>query len=69
MLEEDRIISIETKIAFHEDLVQTLDNAVYEQQQRISALEAQLKDLVQRMTDVPQVSGEGDELPERPPHY
>ena len=69
MTEEDRIISIETKIAFHEDLVQTLNNTVYEQQQRISALEAQLKDLVHRMANLTQSSGEVANQDERPPHY
>ena len=69
MLEEDRIISIETKIAFHEDLMQTLSSTVYEQQQQISALEAQLKNLVQRMAGLTESSSDQVDLHERPPHY
>ncbi len=69
MLEEDRIIAIETKISFHEDLVQTLNNTIYDQQQRISALEDQLKNLVQRMANLSQDSSQPAEHSERPPHY
>ena len=69
MLEEDRIISIETKIAFHEDLVQTLNDTVFDQQQRIAALEDQLKNLVARMASLSHSSGDEADSHERPPHY
>lgn len=66
---EDRIIAIETKVDFHEDLVQTLNNTVFQQQQRISALEDQLKNLAQRMVVLGQSSSEPADHLERPPHY
>ncbi|HCU89617.1 MAG: SlyX protein [Legionellales bacterium] len=69
MLEEDRIISIESKIAFHEDLVQTLNNTVYNQQKRISDLENQLQTLLQRIVNLDQPSNNPTEHPEQPPHY
>lgn len=69
MLEEDRIISIESKIAFHEDLVQTLNNTVYNQQKRISDLEDQLQALLQRIANLGHSSNDPAEHPERPPHY
>ena len=69
MADEDRIISIETKIAFLEDIVQTLNDTVVSQQQRISALEEQYKNLAQRLASISQSSGQEADLDERPPHY
>ena len=69
MADEDRIISIETKIAFLEDLVQSLNDTVVSQQQAILALEEQYKNLVQRLASISQSSGEETNLDERPPHY
>ena len=69
MADEDRIISIETKIAFLEDLVQSLNDTVVSQQQAIFALEEQYKNLVQRLASISQSSGEETNLDERPPHY
>ena len=69
MADEDRIISIETKIAFLEDLVQSLNDTVVSQQQAIFALEEQYKNLVQRLASISQASGEETNLDERPPHY
>ncbi len=69
MADEDRIISIETKIAFLEDLVQSLNDTVVSQQQAIFALEEQYKNLVQRLASISQAAGEETNLDERPPHY
>ena len=69
MADEDRIISIETKIAFLEDLVQSLNDTVVSQQLAIFALEEQYKNLVQRLASISQSSGEETNLDERPPHY
>ncbi len=69
MADEDRIIAIETKIAFLEDLVQTLNDTVVSQQQRISALEEQYKNLVQRLASISQSPDQEADLDQRPPHY
>ena len=69
MADEDRIISIETKIAFLEDLVQSLNDTVVSQQKAIFALEEQYKNLVQRLASISQSAGQETDLDERPPHY
>ena len=37
---EDRLVNIETKIAFQEDLLEELNKIVYQQQQKLDQLEA-----------------------------
>ena len=69
MAHEDRIISIETKIAFLEDLVQSLDDTIVSQQQAIFALKEQYKNLVQRLASISQSSGKEIDLDQQPPHY
>jgi SlyX protein len=69
MADEDRVIAIETKLAFLEDIVQSLNDTVVNQQQRISVLEEQYKNLVQRLASVSQSPNEDANLEERPPHY
>jgi SlyX protein len=67
MSDEDRIISIESKIAYQEDLMQTLNDTVIEQQQRISALEHRYQSVLERLSSLdPPSTVDADE---RPPHY
>lgn len=73
MTNEDRLVEIETKISFQEDLIQELNNAVYEQQKKIDRLEAICNSLVERVRDlsrtVAEGSAAGNAINERPPHY
>ena len=67
MSDEDRIISIESKIAYQEDLMQTLNDTVIEQQQRIAALEHRYHSMLERLSSLdPPAAADVDE---RPPHY
>ena len=63
---EDRFIDIEIKVAYQEDLLQSLNQRVYEQQQQIDKLEQTLLALAQRLREQPHSGGVGNE---RPPHY
>lgn len=66
---EDRFINIEIKVAQQEDLVESLSQRIYEQQQQIDKLEQLCAVLVQRLRDNSH-SGSSSQLPhERPPHY
>lgn len=72
---EERIIDIEIKIAHQEDLLESLNNTVYQQQLQIDKLQTLCAGLVQQMRDmassrhnVGQGAG-GTVLDERPPHY
>lgn len=66
MSSEDRFIDIEIKLAHQEDLVESLNQRVYEQQKQIDKLEAMLQALAEHMRtrDASQ-----QPLNERPPHY
>ena len=68
-MNEDQVDRLEMKIAFQEDLLQKLDDAVFAQQQQILLLEDQVRVLDQLQhiaTTRPVVMSVGDE---RPPHY
>lgn len=72
MMIEDRLVDIETKIAYQEDLVQELNNTVYQQQKKIDRLEAICKSLIDHVKALSEaVEGKpgGNILDERPPHY
>lgn len=67
MSHEDRFVDIEIKLAHQEDLVETLNQTVYQQSRRIDELEgivAKLAEHVRSLRD----AGQGP-LNERPPHY
>lgn len=65
-----RLIEIETKLAFQEDLLQTLNDIVTRQQNQIDQLAAQQRRLVERLR---QLSAEPatplSAADEKPPHY
>lgn len=71
--QEDRVIEIEIKLAHQEDLLESLNNTVYQQQLQIDKLEALCAALVQQMREVGNANrgtGMGAAvLDERPPHY
>ena len=66
----DRLIEIETKLAFQEDTIQALNEVVCRQQQQIEQLVATLALLIDRYQ---QLSGEqtvgNKPVDEKPPHY
>jgi SlyX protein len=64
---EDRFVDIEIKLAHQEDLVETLNQTVYQQGRRIDQLEAMLAKLAQHLRNL-QDAGQ-QPLNERPPHY
>lgn len=64
---EDRFVEIEIKLAHQEDLVETLNELVYEQQKRMDKLEAMCGALAQHIRD--NAHGGPNMLNEKPPHY
>jgi SlyX protein len=64
---EDRFIDIEIKLAHQEDLVETLNQTVYQQSRRIDQLEAMLAKLAEHVRGL-RDTGQGPQN-ERPPHY
>ncbi len=64
---EERFVAIEIKLAQQEDLVETLNQLVYQQQKRIDKLDALCAALAQHIGDHAQ--GGPNSVNERPPHY
>ena len=64
---EDRFVDIEIKLAQQEDLVDTLNQTVYQQARRIDQLEAMVTKLAEHVRTL-QEAGQSP-INERPPHY
>jgi len=64
---EDRFVDIEIKLAQQEDLVDTLNQTVYQQARRIDQLEAMVAKLVEHVRTLQEVGQ--SPINERPPHY
>ncbi|MDZ5601307.1 SlyX family protein [Pseudomonas sp. RP23018S] len=65
---ENQVIELETRQAFQDDNLQTLNQVVFEQARKIERLQQQMQHLLKRYDDlVGQMGVEGDEAP--PPHY
>lgn len=70
---EQRIISIETKIAYQEDTIAQLNDVVCTQQSQIDTLERQMQQLMGRVRDLSETASQAgashSATDERPPHY
>jgi len=65
---EARVTELEVKLAFAEDLLETLNRTVFRQQERIDRLEHELRALRQQMLQA-QPSEQRSLRDEIPPHY
>ncbi|MDP3037891.1 MAG: SlyX family protein [Rhodocyclaceae bacterium] len=65
---EERLTELEVKLAFAEDLLETLNHTVYRQQEQISQLQHELRTLRQQMLQS-QPAEQRNLLDEIPPHY
>ena len=64
---EERIVELETRLTYQDDLLQKLDDVIIKQQQEIDALKAQLMNISQQLNQVAGSIDIPDEGP--PPHY
>ncbi|MEQ1663139.1 MAG: SlyX family protein [Thiobacillus sp.] len=64
----DRLAEIETKLAFAEDLIDTLNQTVARQQTQIDSLQAQLRVVYQQMQAITPEDARSPRE-ELPPHY
>jgi len=69
-MNEERLVDIETKIAFQEKTLKDLNDVVYEQQREIERLGSLCDALAKRVRELSECSP-GIDAPadERPPHY
>ena len=68
-MNDNRIIELEIKTAYQEDLLQELNKIVGLQQQQIDRLEATCRLLNDRITSLSTAGGSGEVIDEVPPHY
>ncbi len=69
-MSENRIIELEIKQAYQEDLIQALNRVVADQQKQIGKLEETCKLLNEKIKSLAFAGGrEPDNADERPPHY
>lgn len=69
-INEDRLVEIETKIAFQEHTIKNLNDELYEQQQEIARLAAICETLAKQVSTLSAFSpGSGAPADEKPPHY
>ncbi len=68
-MDEARLIELEIKLAYQEDLLQTLNKIVSEQQQQIQSLENSLNILHQRQQTLAENLVSNPAETQLPPHY
>ncbi len=68
-MNEERIIELEIKTAYQDDLLQELNKIVAQQQQQIGRLEATCRMLNERIKSLSTEAGGGESVDELPPHY
>ena len=70
---EQRVVTIETKLAYQEDTIAQLNDVVCRQQNQIDALERLTQQLLGRVRDLSAAATQSDSAfsaaDERPPHY
>lgn len=65
---EERLVRIETKLSFSEDLLEDLNRTVFRQQEQIDRLQEQLLRLHEHVAQL-RFAGPSDLRDEIPPHY
>lgn len=69
MTDEERLIELETRLTFQEDLLDTLNHIVAEQQQELMQLKDLCRDLLQQLRQMPEPGAARRPEDEVPPHY
>lgn len=65
---DQRLIDLETRIAFQEDSIQALSDEIYRQQKELDRLQQLCSIMLQRLQDV-SAGGPTGPVDEKPPHY
>jgi SlyX protein len=69
IMNEERLVNIEAKLTFQEDLIEELNKTVYQQQQKLVRLEAVCEALARHIQSLAEEGNEGKPANEKPPHY
>lgn len=68
-MDEQRLVDIETRLAFQEDTIDRLNEVIYRQQELIDRLIARCEMLGTRVKELAEKLPEDGDGEERPPHY
>lgn len=68
-MDEERLIELETRIAFQEQTIKTLSDVMYEQQKKIDALETLYTSLEKDPKKQDEINPTSNLIDEKPPHY
>ncbi len=68
-MSEPRFLDIETKLAYQEDLVTTLNRMVSDQQRKLDELETVCRKLVERVLEISEELEAMRVIDAPPPHY
>ena len=68
-MDEDRLVEVETKLAYQEDTIQQLNDVICRQQDQIDALLVKYELLVSRVKELAVDKPDDKPVDERPPHY
>ena len=68
-ISQTQLIEIETKLAYQEDTIAQLNDALYSQQKQISELERTCNLLLDRIKAISEPGPGGKPADEIPPHY
>ncbi len=68
-MNENRLVDIEIKIAHQEDVVDSLNQVVYQQQKKMDHLEAMILALAKHIKEMSGAGSMVDAGNEKPPHY
>lgn len=68
-MDENRLIELETRLAFQDDTLRQLNEVITDQQLRLSELERICRHLIERMARLGDGVHKGTAEDEVPPHY
>ena len=68
-MDEQRITEIETKLAYQEDLIYSLNQIIIDMQKQIDSLELRNNILKENLKEIAQVLPGHQDIDEVPPHY
>lgn len=68
-MSDERLVNLETTVAYQDDLLSVLNKTVSEQQLAIDILRRQVDALMGRVTELDDVLESANIVDEKPPHY
>lgn len=66
---ESTITDLQTRLAFQEDQITSLDQVIAQQDRRIEVLEIQLQHVAKRMREMSEAAASLPIVDQKPPHY